>query len=230
LSISLDSGHRRSQRLALWLTAVVLSSPCAAGLGQVKLIPSQEVEKVFPAIVKMVMTQEPFPHDAEVKITLTGGGAVDVQMGDEVRMVVPVLVRFVGNSNSYCRLVEFNRATSTGEFIPIPEGADHDNCRGMRKMAVVDLNHDGVPDFAFQVVFPSNRYNVDVSEGAVYLSQLNIGKSYCYSPGASNVAASDAPFDPKKLSDLVNAAIARLGKEVLACYLPLSGSPSASPH
>jgi hypothetical protein len=172
----------------------------------------------------MVMQQEPFPHDAKVKIELTGGGAIEVHLGDEARVLVPVRIRFDGVANSYCRLAVFDSAKSAAEFVPLPGNADHDNCRGMEKMAAVDLNHDGVTDLVFQVEIPSNRFDATVSEGAVYLSQLKGRKTYCYAPAASGIAASDAPSDPEKLRALIEAAVSRRGEQVLDCFSPKASS------
>ena len=173
------------------------------------------------------MKQEPFPQDAKVKIELAGGGAIEVHMGDEARVIVPVRIRFDRVANSYCRLAVFDRAKSTAELVPLPVNADHDNCQGMRKMAAVDINHDGVTDLVFLVEIPSNRFSATVSEGAVYLSQLKGRKTYCYAPGASSVVGSDTPADPERLRALIETAVSRRGEQVLDCFSPPKGSPSA---
>jgi hypothetical protein len=53
------------------------------------------------------------------------------------------------------------------------------DCKGMDLLSEEDINGDGVPDFQFHVVVHSNRYEVYVNEGAIYLSDAS-NRGYCY--------------------------------------------------
>jgi hypothetical protein len=101
----------------------------------------------------------------------------------------------------------------------MPMDADPESCRRFQLVADGDLNHDGVPDFAFVADLPSNRYSVVVSEGRVYLSDSG-RRTYCYAPRVSQLAAQPAVSrggsDP--LRRLVDAEVARLGSVVLDCW------------
>jgi hypothetical protein len=57
----------------------------------------------------------------------------------------------------------------------------------MNLLSEEDINGDGVPDFQFHVVVHSNRYEVYVDEGAIYLSDVS-NRSYCYADSLAVVA------------------------------------------
>ncbi|MGA3075101.1 MAG: hypothetical protein ABSG56_15535 [Bryobacteraceae bacterium] len=207
---------------ALVISLLALPIGACAGAGPNQAIPFRDARKLIPAIAELVRTQEPFPHTAKARIELAGGGAIEVRIGGESRVLIPVRIRFEGLGNSYCRLAVVNPRNAHAEFVPLPVSADHDNCRGMQRMAAVDVNRDGIPDLVFQVEIPSNRYDVTVSEGAVYLSNPGHGTTYCYAPVASRAVGSDVPFDSNSVRAVVEAEAARHGKQVLDCYAPSS--------
>ena len=96
-----------------------------------------------------------------------------------------------------------------------------DTCSAMRKLAEVDLNHDGVPDFIFIITIRSNRYPEDVQEGAVYLSNRE-RMTYCFADVASDTVTiggrAGKTFTGAAAIHALEKQIRRLGAEkMLAC-------------
>jgi hypothetical protein len=74
-----------------------------------------------------------------------------------------------------CAFGIINPETGAGVYVP---GFDY-ACKDIRFVADDDFNGDGVPDFQYQLVVRSNRYDADVDEGSVFLS-IREQESYCY--------------------------------------------------
>jgi hypothetical protein len=202
----------RSVRRVGILCLTALSAGC--GAAQERAIPAADAAKFYPQILALVAQQDPFPHDAKPRLELTGGGAREVRLDGQPRIVLPLLIRFDGVDNSYCRLAVVDAENKQAQLIEIPGSQDH--CQGMQRLAAVDVNHDGVPDFVFQVSMPSNTADATVSEGAVYLSQPAT-RSYCFAPAAGGALPSDVPFDAGKVMAAIDAAVARKGPQILNC-------------
>ena len=213
------NGPRNRGRWVFLSVELVLAAASAA---QQSSLSPRDAAALFPLITVLVAKQEPFPHDAKVKIQLTGGGGRKVTFDGQSRIVMPVLIRFDRYANSYCRLAVIDREKKKAEMIPVPGNYEH--CEGMEKMVDVDVNHDGIPDLVFQVNMPSNQFAGTVSEGAVYLSQP-ASRTYCYAPAASSEVGSDVPAQADKVSEVIRRAVEVRGPQVLNCYTPAnSGS------
>jgi hypothetical protein len=193
---------------------ITFAPACAAQSNRPALVPDNAT--LLSAIASVVAKQETYPKDAKAQVEVTAGGPGEIAIGGERRILVPVYIHFQGVDNSYCRLAVFDPAKSSAELIPLPTDADHDHCQGMRRIAVVDLNHDGITDFVYQVTIPSNRYAATVTEGAVYLSKPS-AKTYCYSAAASRVVTSDVPPQTAMVRKAIDAEVARLGPKVFDC-------------
>ena len=210
------SGHKTPARLVAISSALVCIVACP-GQEQPKPVSQRDAAALFPLITPLVAKQEPFPHDAKVKIQLTGGGARRVILNGESRVVMPVLIRFDRYDNTYCRVAVIDKEKKMAELVPVPGNFEH--CEGLDKMPDVDLNHDGIPDLVFQLNMPSNRSAATVSEGAVYLSQPAL-RTYCYAPAASGQITSDVPPQADKIAAVMQSAVERRGPQVLNCYTP----------
>lgn len=81
-------------------------------------------------------------------------------------------------------------------------GPPVEDCKKARLVSDHDINGDGVPDFQFSFLVPSNRYPIDVEEGAIYLSDP-VRHSYCLAQRLHDVALpSGKPLNAEDLKVL----------------------------
>ena len=192
----------------LWLSIVIAAAAASN---------KPDTSKMLSAIAKLVAVDGRFPHEFATRVTAAAGGAEKVMLANEPRTVLPVRIRFQGVRNSYCRVAVSGTAERPVALIPLPDSADHVQCFGMEKVAVTDLNGDGIPDFVFRLSVLWNRGNVIVPESAVYLSNA-AQHNYCYSPGASRAVTSGIMPQSEHVRAAVQSEVTRLGPQVLDCY------------
>jgi hypothetical protein len=128
------------------------------------------------------------PGDERSHVELAAGGARKLALGPGEGELIAVPFRLVYDTyagkpakltNRYCGFAAIRFGTSRSRL-----AGYWDTCSAMRKLAEVDLNHDGIPDFIFVVTVRSNRYPEDVEEGAVFLSNRG-SMTYCFADVAS---------------------------------------------
>ncbi|WP_394829035.1 hypothetical protein [Pendulispora albinea] len=181
-------------------------------------VPVADERRLLPVLTELA--RKVYDVDAKISIDIVAGGARAVQSGSAALTVVPMRVHFVGYRESYCRFAVIRTGTTRGEMIPVAVFSRYD-CRDMRKLAEADLNHDGVPDFVFEVSIPSNKHPAVVVEGVVYVSSSK-GETYCHAPFASGIAtiypgAPSAFPGMKTVAAAIEWEASRRGRMVLEC-------------
>jgi hypothetical protein len=146
-------------------------------------------------------------------ITFKMGLIHEVEMNDEHLLVIPIRIH-----DSGCRLLIMNRNHDSPRLVPVPIGASHWNCKEMALWSTLDVNGDDVPDFAFVVSIPSNRYYAIVQEGALYLSNPARG-DYCYADKLSFSYLGPEVYRsrPKGVKRAIAKEISRLGPQIADC-------------
>lgn len=126
-------------------------------------------------------------------------------------------IQFKGLTNSYCRLVaSSSKSTTSFILVPVPEVANHDNCKGVRSFHSGDLNGDGAVDYWYVAMVPSNRYLADMGEALFFLGQPEKPEAFCYSAAASR-AIDPANTSQAAVTNAIKEALKRTGRDSLGC-------------
>ena len=188
-------------------------------MGRVRRLTKQELRSVHPAIAKLVSALQDELEPGTKPAQIEKGVGTLVAFAASSVMVIPIRILFNDPTNARCRLAVIRRGTSKAEFVALPPEADPVSCRRLELVAQADFNHDGVPDFAFSVDGPSNRYNAILSEGRFYISD-STRETYCYAPTISIFA--DGPIvahgSARAVLRAVDDAVRRLGQHALDCW------------
>jgi len=218
LAVDRPEASRSGPPPASSAAAPVAATPAAASM---RSITGRELDELRPLLTDLVRNyvHESEPDASSEKLRFTTGAAREIVL-DEARLVV-VPLRVLGR----CRLAVVHDGARGAEMVPLPMDADPVGCQRMDMVGEVDLNADGVPDFAFEVRVPSSRNGAIVSEGRVYLSRRG-RQEYCYAPKLSVLAAgAPAAFRSggRALRRLVDAEVNRIGASALDCWSEPAG-------
>lgn len=164
-----------------------------------KMLTFEEAQAVKEKIAQAMKLRDDFPEEPVKSITLME--FVRWSADSNGKFLAPVVIRFAGVSNSYCRLVTFDSEKSPAIFVEIPVQSNFDNCRKFHSVHYLDVNADGVLDFVASSAVKSNAFDGYVDEQVVYLSDAHSKGGYCFSESAS------ASLQPKYM--LSRAAIVR---------------------
>lgn len=130
------------------------------------------------------------------------------------------VIRLYSDAPHDCRMALFFPNENRAEIIATPPSAELPGCGSPRLLSCEDLNEDGVPDFAFVVDVPHNRYPVRVDVGRVYLSRVTSSTvTYCEAPKLDFIAQTSRE---NGVGAGVMAERRRLGDTVLECSLPMA--------
>lgn len=108
-----------------------------------------------------------------------------VLKNDEKILVVPITIRYVHLSNSYCRLITISKDFQRFDLVQISPEANFDNCKSISAMFYLDINGDRRVDIVQGLNINSNRYDTNVMVPIVYLSDETTEGGYCFSDLAS---------------------------------------------
>jgi hypothetical protein len=164
------------------------------------------------------------PDGGKYHVEVVGGGARKLLLGsDELGIVIlPFRVIFDSFTNRYCGLAAFRAGATKPMELPLLVG-EYDPCIGIRKIAEVDLNHDGWPDFIFELTARSRGWRSparDFSEAAVFLS-VRREMTYCYAPKASGAVTARGIYAAAASVRAVEEQARRRGEEkVFICGQP----------
>jgi hypothetical protein len=187
-------------------------------------VPAQEADALRPPLLRAISAVEAYPAESQPIVDFSRTAPRRVTIGRTTAIVIPTHIRFPGLSNEYCRLA-IARSREQVSLVPSPPPADPDSCRRVRELAEVDLNDDGVVDFAFLIDFRSNRYPATVTEARVYLSDL-AHETYCYAALASRSLDPSADHDESRVLRRIRSEVARVGPRVLECTARPGEGPS----
>lgn len=127
--------------------------------------------------------------------------------------LVPVVIRYEGLKNRFCRLIIQKNEAS--KFIDAPAEASSDNCVDIAHVIYADLNRDGYPDAMLRTVVPSNRYGTNIVLPQVYISDSQ--GEYCYGGPASRALQSDWDGFAQSALAILDAESTRLGLDLMQC-------------
>lgn len=157
-------------------------------------------------------------------VELAPGGARQLMFGsqDGDLVVVPFLLvydEYEGYERRGCGIAIFRSGATRPIDYPAMIGG-YDTCTAIREVTEVDVNHDGVPDFVFEVKMHSRGLRAPPEyfpSGAVYVSNRK-RLSYCYAPEASRAVTIDAAYAPAAaVAAIEGQAEARGAEETFAC-------------
>lgn len=149
------------------------------------------------------------------------GGAIDAEIkkiwhfekASDYILLAPVVIRYEGLKNRFCRLMVQKNQTS--KFVSTPPETSSDNCKGIARVIYADINRDGYPDALLKTVVPSNRYAANIVLSQVYLSDSQ--GDYCYAGLASKALESDWDGRAQSAMATLDAEAMRLGIDLMQC-------------
>lgn len=128
-------------------------------------------------------------------------------------VLAPVVIRYAGLANHFCRLmVQKNQAAT---FVTAPIATSADNCKDIERVVYADLNNDGYPDVLLSTVVPSNRYAANVVLPQIYISTKQ--GEYCYAGLASGALDVNWDGKPGSAASILIAEATRLGLDLMQC-------------
>ncbi len=179
-----------------------------------------EMQKVRLLLQPMLerAARELYPDVRSPSPRFTSQAAHSIAFRDGDLIALPMRAVFVPPQYAHCWLAVVRLDSQTVHIVPMPEGDDHPECRSMEVGPIIDFNADGIPDWAFRVEIPSNRYHANVAEARVFLSDPS-HETYCYAPALGAYAGEPIVFrrGAAAIQDAVRAAASRIGPSVYAC-------------
>ncbi|MDO8650690.1 MAG: hypothetical protein Q7R66_00665 [Undibacterium sp.] len=158
------------------------------------------------------------------QIHITGGGVKIVSENSKNIVVIqPFRLSYAGSTNAFCKLAVKNLKKNKLDIVSAPTKSELDQCEGLSKPVVVDLNNDSFPDFIFKTQTKSNKGNFEVAQYLVFLStntstELANG-SYCYSTSISQFLSEEIPFKATQIYLAIKKENNRRKTEIQKCDL-----------
>jgi hypothetical protein len=173
-------------------------------------VPPEQIDALVKRLRDAVMQSDLWPHEGPV-FHVEKRDVREVRMIEKPVVVLPLRVTFTGTANQLCAvaLVTPGRPPTF-----VPDGGSP--CAKIDEVAVVDLNDDGIPDFAFLMHSLSNRYPAEVEDTNVYLS-VPSKATYCASAGASAALSPQDTVRSESVVKRIRDEVRRLGPTVLDC-------------
>lgn len=179
--------HRSVLGNRIVLFGIFFAAACSANAGAElkRVVTAEEADNAKGKITQAVKSRDDFPEESLKSINLTGSLRWSAERNG--KLLAPVVIRFDGISNSYCRLVSFDSLNSNATLIKVPVQANFDDCKKFHNVHYLDINADGLLDFVASAAVKSNAFDGYVDEQVVYLSDIGSDGGYCYSESASAV-------------------------------------------
>jgi hypothetical protein len=161
---------------------------------------------------------------SDPQIQTTGDGVKIVSVNSEPSVVIqPFRLSYAGSMNAYCKLAVKNLKTNKLDIVSAPEKSELDQCGGLSKPVVVDLNNDNFPDFIFKTQTKSNKGNFEVAQYLVFLStnisMESTNSRFCYSTSVSQFLSEEIPFNATQIHLAIRKESNRRKIEIATCDL-----------
>lgn len=201
----------RPARLVISIIVMALTGPATAG------VPSKHASTT--EIIHLQKAASQLAQRADLSVGT--GGAIGVEIkniwrsekANDYIVLAPVVIRYAGLKNRFCRLIV--QKSQTSKFVAVPAETSSDNCMGIANVIYADINRDGYPDALLKTVVPSNRYAANVVLSQVYLSDSQ--GDYCYAGLASKAPESDWDGRAQSAMATLDAEATRLGIDLMQC-------------
>ncbi|MBC7405212.1 MAG: hypothetical protein H7252_05965 [Cytophaga sp.] len=158
--------------------------------------------------------------DPQIHTTGDGGKTVSVN-SEPIVVIQPFRLSYAGSMNAFCKLAVKNLKTNKLDVVSAPEKSELDQCGGLSKPVVFDLNNDNFPDLIFKTQTKSNKGNFKVAQYLVFLSMTPSTESangrYCHSTSVSQFLSEEIPFNAAQIYLAVKKENIRRKTEIQKC-------------
>jgi hypothetical protein len=153
-------------------------------------------------------------HPNNIRVVLAADGPRRLKVDGAELTVVPFRRTFNAdyNDDTCCDVAVFGTSTPTPYLVPFGSDFACNRCSAMRKLAEVDINGDGMPDFIFAITV---RDPTPV-HAEVFVS-VRAHMTYCSAPAARDAVEASGALTPKGAVHAIERAVSKAGESILEC-------------